>query len=179
MTKTSPYGSPEDSLDVLPILLAYDVSFVARTSSLQIKEMSRIIAAAMIHPGLAVVHILSPCVTYPVLAWKELRERLTPLSDSHSPSDKSSALRLAYTLPFYRGSNVDFGQLALKALEACWLTNRLIQRPRLYQAEQADLMAVGNHVQRRARVGNHVQCRDHVAEAQPGGAHRHPALTWL
>jgi 2-oxoglutarate ferredoxin oxidoreductase subunit beta len=96
VTKTSPYGSPEDSLDVLPILLAYDVSFVARASSLQIKEMSRIIAEAMDHPGLAVVHILSPCVTYPVLGWKALREQVKPLPESHSPEDKGSALQFAY-----------------------------------------------------------------------------------
>jgi len=104
VTKTSPYGSPEDSLEVLPILLAYDVSFVARTSSLQIEEMARIITEAMRHPGFAVVHILSPCVTYPVLAWKALRERLAPLPDNHSLVDKATALQLAYTSePIYTG----------------------------------------------------------------------------
>ncbi|GAJ24651.1 unnamed protein product, partial [marine sediment metagenome] len=75
ITKTSPYGSPEDSLDALPILLAYDVSFVARTTSLRIEEISAVVSKAMQHPGFSVVHILSPCVTFPVLKQKALRER--------------------------------------------------------------------------------------------------------
>ena len=104
ITKTSPYGSPEDSLEVLPILLAYDVSFIARTSSVQIEEMARIITEAMQHPGFAVVHILSPCITYPVLPWKALRERLVHLPENHSPEDKAAAFRLAYSRdPLYTG----------------------------------------------------------------------------
>jgi 2-oxoglutarate ferredoxin oxidoreductase subunit beta len=104
ITKTAPYGSPEDSLEVLPILLAYGISFVARTSSLQVEEMSQIILEAVQHPGFAVVHILSPCVTYPVLAWKELRQRLAPLPESHSPADKLAALQLGYSSdPIYTG----------------------------------------------------------------------------
>ena len=104
VTKTSPYGSPEDSLDVLPILLAYDVSFVARTTSLQIEKMAEIITEAIRHPGFAVVHILSPCVTYPVLPWKALRERIQPLPEEHLPGNKSVAMELAYsTDPIYTG----------------------------------------------------------------------------
>jgi 2-oxoglutarate ferredoxin oxidoreductase subunit beta len=88
----------------MPILLAYDVSFVARTSSLRVEEMARIITEAMQHPGLAVVHILSPCVTYPVLAWKALRDRLAPLPDDHRPDNKTAALQLAYSgAPIYTG----------------------------------------------------------------------------
>jgi len=104
VTKTSPYGSPEDSLDVLPILLAYDVSFVARTTSLRIEEISVVVFKAMQHPGFSVVHILSPCVTFPVLKRKALREHLEPLPESHSPTDKAAALELAYsTDPLYAG----------------------------------------------------------------------------
>jgi 2-oxoglutarate ferredoxin oxidoreductase subunit beta len=104
ITKTSPYGSPEDSLAVLPILLAYDVSFIARTSSVQIEQMARVVTEAMRHPGFAVVHILSPCIPYPVLAWKALRERLAFVPENHSPADKVAALQLAYSGdPIYTG----------------------------------------------------------------------------
>jgi 2-oxoglutarate/2-oxoacid ferredoxin oxidoreductase subunit beta len=104
ITKTAPYGSPEDSLDVLPILLAYGISFVARASSLQTEEMAGVILEALQHPGFAVVHILSPCITYPVLAWKTLRQRLAPLPADHSPADKLAALQLAYSNdPIYTG----------------------------------------------------------------------------
>jgi 2-oxoglutarate ferredoxin oxidoreductase subunit beta len=104
ITKTSPYGSPEDSLEVLPILLAYGISFVARTSSVQVEEMSHVILEAMQHPGFAVVHILSPCITYPVLAWKDLRQRLAALPENHPSADKLAALKLAYSSdPIYTG----------------------------------------------------------------------------
>jgi len=108
LTKTAPYGSPEDALEVLPILLAYDASFVARASSVQIEQMARIITEAIRHPGFAVLHILTPCVTYPVLAWRQLRGRLQPLPEDHRPGDRASALQLAcsrdplYTGIFYR-----------------------------------------------------------------------------
>jgi 2-oxoglutarate ferredoxin oxidoreductase subunit beta len=96
VTKTSPYGSPEEALEVLPILLAYDVSFVAQCSSLRIEELSAVTAAAIRHPGLAVVHVLSPCVTFPVLGWKELRARLQSLPQGYDPRNKQAALQIAY-----------------------------------------------------------------------------------
>jgi 2-oxoglutarate ferredoxin oxidoreductase subunit beta len=104
LTKTSPYGAPEDALEVLPILLAYDVSFVARTTSLKAEEMAGIITEAIRHPGFAVVHILSPCVTYPVLRWQGLRDRLRPIPEDHPAADKAAAMRLAYSAEsFYVG----------------------------------------------------------------------------
>jgi 2-oxoglutarate ferredoxin oxidoreductase subunit beta len=96
VTKSSPYGAPEDALDVLPILIAYDVSFVARTSSLSVEEMQDIISEAIRHPGFAVVYILSPCVTFPVLEQKVLAERLQSLPAGYEPTDKRAALEIAY-----------------------------------------------------------------------------------
>jgi large subunit ribosomal protein L16 len=43
----------------------------------------------------------------------------------------------------YRGSNVDFGQFALKALEACWLTNRQIEAARV---------ALTRHIKRGGKI---------------------------
>jgi 2-oxoglutarate ferredoxin oxidoreductase subunit beta len=104
VTKSSPYGAPEDALDVLPILLSYDVSFVARTSSLRIEEMAGIVARAIQHPGFSVIHVLSPCVTYPVIAWKELKERLQPLPEDHPSGDKTASVQRAYSSdPIYTG----------------------------------------------------------------------------
>jgi 2-oxoglutarate ferredoxin oxidoreductase subunit beta len=96
VTKTSPYGSAEDALEVLPILITYDVSFVARTASMRIDEMAVIISEAMRHPGFSVIYILSPCVTFPVLNWKELSKRLKALPEGHDPADKRAALEMAY-----------------------------------------------------------------------------------
>jgi large subunit ribosomal protein L16 len=43
----------------------------------------------------------------------------------------------------YRGSNIDFGQFALKALEPCWLTNRQIEAARV---------ALTRHIKRGGKI---------------------------
>lgn len=43
----------------------------------------------------------------------------------------------------HRGSNVDFGQYALKAVEACWLTNRQIEAARV---------ALTRHIKRGGKI---------------------------
>lgn len=43
----------------------------------------------------------------------------------------------------YRGSNIDFGQFALKSLESCWLTNRQIEAARV---------AMTRHIKRGGKV---------------------------
>jgi len=43
----------------------------------------------------------------------------------------------------YRGSNVDFGQFALKAMDACWLTNRQIEAARV---------ALTRHIKRGGKI---------------------------
>ncbi len=43
----------------------------------------------------------------------------------------------------YRGSNVDFGQYGLKALEPCWLTNRQIEAARV---------ALTRHIKRGGKI---------------------------
>lgn len=43
----------------------------------------------------------------------------------------------------YRGSNIDFGQFALKSLESCWLTSRQIEAARV---------AMTRHIKRGGKV---------------------------
>lgn len=43
----------------------------------------------------------------------------------------------------YRGSNVDFGQFALKSMECCWLTNRQIEAARV---------ALTRHIKRGGKI---------------------------
>jgi len=43
----------------------------------------------------------------------------------------------------YRGSNIDFGQFALKSMEACWLTNRQIEAARV---------ALTRHIKRGGKI---------------------------
>lgn len=103
-TKTSPFGVYEDTLSAIPIFLAYDVSFVARTISTNVKELTEVIMAAIRHQGMSIVYILSPCQTFPVLEAKGLRSLVRSLPDDHPKDDKIKAMELAYSNdPIYTG----------------------------------------------------------------------------
>ncbi len=103
-TKTSPYGVYEDALAVLPIFLAYDISFIARAVSTNLRELTDTLAAAIRHKGMSMVYVLSPCRTFPVLDAKEMKSLFQPLPDDHSRTDKMNAMELAYvTEPMYTG----------------------------------------------------------------------------
>jgi len=103
-TKTSPYGAYESPMAAIPIFIAYDVSFVARASSVQVPEMTDIIKRAIRHKGFSIVYIMSPCVTFPIMDAKTLKAKVKPLPESHSPADKLKALEFGYsTDPLYTG----------------------------------------------------------------------------
>lgn len=103
-TKTSPYGVYEDSLAALPIFLAYDVSFIARAVSTNLKELTEILQAAIVHKGMSIVYILSPCRTFPVLDAKKIKSLFQPLPEDHPKTDKMNAMAKAYiTDPIYTG----------------------------------------------------------------------------
>jgi 2-oxoglutarate/2-oxoacid ferredoxin oxidoreductase subunit beta len=103
-TKTTPYGVYESILDVLPIFLAYDVSFIARTISSNIKEVTQIIKAAIQHKGFSIVYILSPCVTFPIINAKDLKNAFKPLTDDFNRNNKMLAMEKAYSHePLYSG----------------------------------------------------------------------------
>lgn len=103
-TKTSPKGVYEDPMNPLAVFLAYDVSFVARTSSYQQKELVAILKAAVQHKGFSIVYIISPCQTYPVLDPKQVRTMFRPLPEDHPRTDKMKAMELSYAAaPLYTG----------------------------------------------------------------------------
>jgi 2-oxoglutarate ferredoxin oxidoreductase subunit beta len=103
-TKTSPWGVYEDTLAAIPIFLAYDVSFVARGASVNVKELTGLIREAITHRGMSIVYILSPCRTFPVLDFKAAKSMFTPLPPDHDRTDKMKAMALAYANdPMYTG----------------------------------------------------------------------------
>jgi len=96
-TKTAPYGAYEQPLEPIPIFLSYGISFLARTSPVQMKDMTEIIKAAIQHKGFSLVYIMAHCVTFPVLKMKSLKEMLTPLPEDYDPTDKMKAIQYAYS----------------------------------------------------------------------------------
>jgi len=103
-TKTSPLGVYEDTLAAIPMFLAYDVSFVARASSIKVKELTDIIKAGVAHKGMSIVYILTPCKTFPVLEIDEMKSMFKPLPEDHPRDNKMKAMEMAYVSnPLYTG----------------------------------------------------------------------------
>jgi 2-oxoglutarate ferredoxin oxidoreductase subunit beta len=61
---TAPYLTIDPSFDVVALSKAAGATFVARTTSYHIQQVTDIIRQAILHPGFAVVEILSQCPTY-------------------------------------------------------------------------------------------------------------------
>lgn len=103
-TKTTPFGVSEKPIDAIPILLAYDISFVARVASNQMKDTTNIIKEAITHKGMSLVYSLSPCQTFPSFTSKQLKENTKTLPEDHDRENKMAALEKAYSkTPLYTG----------------------------------------------------------------------------
>jgi len=61
---TAPGGTIDPHFDVAALAKAAGASFVARTTTYHVREMSKIIARAISHKGFSVVEVLSQCPTY-------------------------------------------------------------------------------------------------------------------
>lgn len=62
--KSTPYGSIEEPLNPLILMLASGATFVARTYAGDISATSKIMQAAINHRGFAFVDIIQPCITF-------------------------------------------------------------------------------------------------------------------
>lgn len=81
-TKTSPFGLVEEPLNPLAIAVANGGTFVARSFAGDINHLSETIVKAHQHPGLAVVDILQPCVTFnKINTFEYFRERVYKLEE--------------------------------------------------------------------------------------------------
>lgn len=63
-TATTLYGSISTPIRPLNVMLGYNCSYIAQTSSTDPVHMTKTIVDAIKHPGFSYVNILSPCVTY-------------------------------------------------------------------------------------------------------------------
>ena len=61
---TAPYLTIDPSFDVVELAKAAGATFVARTTTFHIKQITDIIRQAILHDGFSVVEILSQCPTY-------------------------------------------------------------------------------------------------------------------
>lgn len=63
-SKSTPFGNFDEPLPPLSVAISAGATFVARAYSNDIKKLTEILVQANDHPGLAVIDILQPCITY-------------------------------------------------------------------------------------------------------------------
>src|ERR1700686_1883015 len=64
LSGTSPSGNPQGALNGLAVALAAGGTFLARGFSFEPKAMVELIKEAVLHPGLRIVEVMSPSVTF-------------------------------------------------------------------------------------------------------------------
>jgi 2-oxoglutarate/2-oxoacid ferredoxin oxidoreductase subunit beta len=85
VTGTSPGGNPDAPINGLAIALAAGSTFIARGFSSEPKAMVEMIKEAVRHPGLGIVEVMSPCVTFnKVNTYKWFKENVYHVSDDTS-----------------------------------------------------------------------------------------------
>lgn len=94
---TAPFGNIDQSFDTVALATAAGATFVARSTAYHAREIQRLIAKAIAHPGFAVVEIMSQCPTYfgrknklggAVDMLKRLKKQSARLDGKHSDGDK-------------------------------------------------------------------------------------------
>jgi 2-oxoglutarate ferredoxin oxidoreductase subunit beta len=64
MATTAPYSNIDQGFDIVEMATAAGATFVARTTTYHVQQMSQIIRSAIVHEGFSVVEVMSQCPTY-------------------------------------------------------------------------------------------------------------------
>jgi 2-oxoglutarate/2-oxoacid ferredoxin oxidoreductase subunit beta len=64
LATTAPYSNIDQDFDVVTLAAAAGATFVARTTTFHVKQMTDVIRQAILHEGFSVVEVLSQCPTY-------------------------------------------------------------------------------------------------------------------
>jgi 2-oxoglutarate/2-oxoacid ferredoxin oxidoreductase subunit beta len=96
ITKASPYGTIEQPIEPISLLLSYGATYVARGFSSSPKDVSALIERGIRHNGFSFIQVLSPCVTFnKPIGYDYFSERVAPLPEDHKTDDLFGAMRLA------------------------------------------------------------------------------------
>lgn len=95
ITKAQPQGVTAAPFRPIEMAVALGASFVARGFSGQTEHLMGLIAAAIAHPGFALVEIMQPCVSFNrVHTFKWYQEHSYVLGPEYDPGDRAAALAL-------------------------------------------------------------------------------------
>ena len=92
-TKATPFGNPEQPLDISKLALAFDVSFLARGYPGRPNHLAHLITEGIRHRGFALIQVLNPCPTFHD-TWKEYQAKITEIGPEHDPEDFDAAFSL-------------------------------------------------------------------------------------
>ncbi|MBT5023597.1 2-oxoacid ferredoxin oxidoreductase [Candidatus Woesearchaeota archaeon] len=96
ITRSTPFGNPEEPINPLLIAISSGATFVARGFSGNLAQLQELVKEAIAHKGFAFIDVLMPCVTFNRMNSIEwYRERVSPINSDHDFSDKEKALSLA------------------------------------------------------------------------------------
>ncbi len=98
ITSSTPYGKIETPLNPLALYFTLGVSFIASSYSSKPRDLGKLIAAGMDHPGFAIVQVQSPCTTYNDTyealkgnPSKGIDPTAWTIPDDHDPTDRAEA----------------------------------------------------------------------------------------
>jgi 2-oxoglutarate/2-oxoacid ferredoxin oxidoreductase subunit beta len=97
-TKSTPFGSVENSVNPIPLAIAGGATYVARGYTGQIRHLTDLIKGGIQHKGFALIDTFSPCVTFNRDNTHEFfKQRTKKLEDdSYDPTDFHAAMDRAY-----------------------------------------------------------------------------------
>ncbi len=96
VTKAQPLGATSESFNPIAVAVAMRAGFVARGFSGNQALLTSLIEQAISHPGLAMIDILQPCVSFNrvnTFAW--YKERCYELGDDYDPSNWERAISIS------------------------------------------------------------------------------------
>jgi len=94
-TRLQVQGVEIEPLRMLGIAILHDAPFVARGYAGEIPSLADLLAQAIAQPGLSLVEVVQPCLTWGTHPTAWYRERTAPVPADHDPHDREAAIRLA------------------------------------------------------------------------------------
>lgn len=89
-----PDGVEAAPLNMPAVAVAHRCPYVARGFALDPDALSGLIMEAVRWPGLALVEVIQPCITWGRHPLDWYRERVRPVPEAHDPTDQAAALAL-------------------------------------------------------------------------------------
>jgi 2-oxoglutarate ferredoxin oxidoreductase subunit beta len=82
-------------LNMPAIAIVHDCTFVARGFAGDGDHLKSLLVEAIGHPGLSIVEVIQPCITWETHPVSWYRERVYTLGDDYNPADRKAALEKA------------------------------------------------------------------------------------